>query len=211
MIVRSNFCPLFLEKSLSFSCTFFYSVFLFWPSSLFDGVMYTQCLFLLPPAQQVLSLTHCSSGPFLLFSVWTVSFAIISLSWFSVFNFQPFSFCSCSFFSYEMPLSLQTIPLDALRTQKLSNWFLLRRKDAPCVPHLTLSPPQCTMGHFFLLLLIFLFFHSGSFLSSFESFPFSIRHKPIKGMCELRVCAWAHALAGFTLLGWGGGQTTVML
>lgn len=56
---------------------------------LFSSLVHTQCLLLLPPAQQVLNRTHCSSVPFFSPPVFKVCFVILSLSWFSVFNFQP--------------------------------------------------------------------------------------------------------------------------
>lgn len=71
-----------------------------------------------------------------------------------------------------------------------------------CVSRLPLPQPQCATGRFFLLLIfLFICFHSSP--SSLESFPLSIRHKPI----EVRVTSghtvgslpgWLH----FALLGW---------
>lgn len=66
--IQTNFCSLFLENSqfLSFLYNFFYIVFLFLWGLLFSSLVHIQCLLLLPPAQQVLNRTHCSSVHFFL-------------------------------------------------------------------------------------------------------------------------------------------------
>lgn len=86
---------------------------------------------------------------------------------------------------------------------KIIEWIPSYKERRSCVPHLPLPQAQCATGHFFLLL-IFLFIRFHSSPSSPESFPLSIRHKPIEvGVSSGHIVGSLHSCLHSPSLEWG--------